>query len=70
MVRQRLEILHDSGEMELIACAGQPSQAHSLEAVMGLQVREAHLDALSLIAGFDEGFCSHEPTRHISGMLV
>jgi hypothetical protein len=47
MVRQRLEVLHDGGEMEFIARAGKPSQAHPLETVMGLQVREAYLNALS-----------------------
>ena len=70
MVRQRFEVLHDGGEMELVTCAGKTSQAHSLEAVMGLQVREAHLDALSLIARLYEGFGSHEPARHIPGVLV
>ena len=56
--------------MELIACAGKTSQAHPFEAVMGLQVREAHLDALSLIARLDEGFGSHEAARHIPGVFV
>ena len=65
MVRQRLEVLHDGGEMEFVASAGKTSQAHPLEAVMGLQVREAHLDALSFIARLAEGLGSHEPARHI-----
>ena len=70
MVRQRLEVLHDGGEMEFVACAGQTSQTHPLEAVMGLQVREAHLDALSFIARLVEGLGSHEPARHIPSVLV
>ena len=70
MVRQRFEVLHDGGEMELVACAGKPSQAHPLEAVMGLQVCEAHLDALSFIARLDEGPGSHEPARHIPSVFV
>jgi hypothetical protein len=70
VVRECFEVLHDGGEVELVACAGKPSQAHPLEAMMGLQVREAHLDALSLIAGFDEGFGSHESARHVPGVLV
>ena len=70
MVRERLEVLHDGGEMELVACAGKPSEAHPVEAVMGLQVREAHLDALSFIARLDEGLGAHEPARHIPGVFV
>ena len=54
MVCHRFEVLHDGGEMELIACTGEPSQSHSLEAVMGLQVRKAHLDLFALIARFLE----------------
>ena len=69
MVRQRLEVLHDGGEMELVACAGEASQPHPLEAVMGLQVRKAHLDALSLVARLDEGLGSHQPARHDRGHL-
>ena len=37
MVRQRLEVLHDGGEKELIARAGKTSQPHALEAVVNLQ---------------------------------
>ena len=70
MVRQCFEVLHDGGEMELVACAGKTSQAHPLEAMMGLQMREAHLDALSFIARFVEGLCSHEPARHVAGMFM
>jgi hypothetical protein len=60
----------DGGEMELVAGAGKPSQAQPLEAVMGHQVREAHLEALSFIARFDEGLGSHDPARHIPGVVV
>jgi len=34
VVCQRFEVLHDGGEMELVACTGDAAQAHSLEAVM------------------------------------
>ena len=34
MVCQSFEVLHDGGEMELVLGAGEPSQAHSLEAAM------------------------------------
>src|SRR5262245_40190340 len=44
---QRLEVLHDGGEMELVSGARQAAQPHALEAVMGLQVCEAHLDAFA-----------------------
>ena len=43
---QGLEVLHDGGEMELVASAGEASKPQPLEAVVGLQVCEAHLDAL------------------------
>jgi hypothetical protein len=36
------------GEVELVACAGEAAQAHAFEPVMGLQVRKAHLDLLTL----------------------
>jgi hypothetical protein len=48
--RQGLEVLHDGGEKELIACAGKASQPHALEAVMTLQVGKAHLTAFALVA--------------------
>ena len=44
---QCLEVLHDGSEVELVAGAGQAAKAHALEAVMGLQVRKAHLDPFS-----------------------
>ena len=70
MVCQRFEVLRDSREMELVTRTGKATQAHALEAMMGLQVREPHLDALSLITRLDEGFGSHEPACHIPGVLV
>ena len=47
---QHLEILHDGGEVELIASAGEAAQSKALERMVGLQVCEAHLDALALVA--------------------
>jgi hypothetical protein len=47
---ERLQILNDRGEVELVAGAGQASEPHALEAVMGLQVCKAHLDSFALIA--------------------
>ena len=47
---QRLQVLHNSREVELIARTGEPAQAHALEPMVGLQVRKAHLDLLALVA--------------------
>jgi hypothetical protein len=38
---ERLEVPDDGGKVELVASASETSQAHSLEAMMNLQVREA-----------------------------
>ena len=56
--------------MELIACAGEPPQAHTLEAVMGLQVRETHLNFFALIAGFGKLRRSHQGTSVVAGILI
>jgi hypothetical protein len=47
---QRLQVLHNGREVELVARTGEPPQAHALESMVGLQVREAHLDLLALVA--------------------
>jgi len=70
VVCQCFEILHDSREMELIACAGEPPQSHALEAVMGLQVRKAHLNLFAFIAGFGELRRSHQCTSMVAGIFV
>jgi hypothetical protein len=41
---ERLEVLGDSGKMELIACTCEASQAQAIEAVVGFQMSKAHLD--------------------------
>ena len=48
--RQGLEVLHDGGEVKLIACPGEAAQPHALEAMVGLEVRKSHLYLLALIA--------------------
>jgi hypothetical protein len=48
--RERFEVLHDCGEVELVASTREASQPHSLEAMMGLEVSKPHLDLLSLVA--------------------
>jgi hypothetical protein len=40
--------------VELVARAGEAAQTHAFEAMVGLQVRKAHLDPLPLIAGLLE----------------
>src|SRR5262245_25696019 len=67
---QCLEVLYDGGEVELVARAREAAQPQALEAVMRLQVREAHLDALALIARLEEGLGLHLATRHVAGILV
>lgn len=44
------KVLHGGGEMELVAGTGEAAKPHALEAVVGLQVPEAHLDPLALVA--------------------
>jgi hypothetical protein len=70
VVRERFKVLHNGGEVELVACAGEAAQTHSLEAVMGLQVRKAHLDLLALVAGFGELGRPHQRTGMIAGFLI
>jgi len=62
VVGQRFEVLHDGGEMELVARAGEAAQPHSLEAVMSLQVCKANLNLFALVARFLECRCSIERT--------
>ena len=50
VVRQCFEVLHDCGEVELVARPRQPSQSHALKAMMGLEVGKPHLDFLALVA--------------------
>ena len=70
MVRERFEILHDRRKVELIAGAGETSQSHALEAMMGLQVRKTHLDLLAVVSRFLECRCSFQRTHMIAGVFV
>jgi hypothetical protein len=36
MVGERLQVLHDGGEVELVARTSEASQPHTLEAMVGL----------------------------------
>jgi hypothetical protein len=46
------KVLHNGGEMKLVACAGKSPEPHSLETVVCLQVCEAHLNTLSFVSRF------------------
>ena len=70
MARQRFKILHDGGEVELIACAREAAQTHAFETVVGLQVRKAHFDLLALVAGFSELGRPHQRAGKIAGFLI
>jgi len=70
MVRERFEVLHGGREVELVARAGEAAQTHALEAMVGLQVRKAHLDPLPLIAGLLELRRAHERARMVTGLFV
>ena len=70
MLGERLQVLHDSSEVELIARAAEAPQAHAFEAVVGLEVREAHFDSLPLIAGSLVLRCFHESTRNVTRLFV
>ena len=56
--------------MELVAGARKPSKPQAFEAMMGFEVREAHLDLLSLIARLEEGLRLHLATRHIASIFM
>ena len=47
---QGLQILYGGGEMEFVARTGKPSKSHAFESVMGLEMGETHLDALTFVA--------------------
>jgi hypothetical protein len=53
--------------MEFVACPGKSPEPHPLEAMMGFQMSEAHLDTLSFVSRFGECFCLHLLARDITG---
>jgi hypothetical protein len=55
---------------ELIAGAGEATQPQALEAVMCLQVREAHLNPLPLVARPGEGLGLHLSPRDITSVFM
>ena len=67
---ERFEVLHDGGTMELVARAREPPEPHPLEAVVGFQVGEAHLDTFSFISRSGERLCLHLLPCDVAGVLV
>src|ERR1700722_3553322 len=67
---QRLEVLDDGGEVEFVACTRQAAEPHAFEAVVNLQMGEAHLDTFALVARFGECLCLHLPPRDIAGVFM
>src|SRR5262245_45961578 len=65
-----LEVLNNRCEMKFIAHTRQAPKPHALEAVMGLQVREAHLDLLAFVARLLELRRVDKCASHITGILV
>ncbi len=47
---ERLQVLGDGGEVELVACTGEASQPQAIEAVVGFQMGKAHLDFPAFVA--------------------
>src|SRR5215813_12412365 len=56
--------------MELVARTRKPPKPHALEAMVGLQMREPHLDALSFVSRSGECLCFHLSPSNIAGILV
>ena len=59
---------YDGGKMKLVAGAGETSEPHAFETVVGLEMSKAHLNALALVARFDKGFRPHDPSRNVTGI--
>src|SRR3954471_13510215 len=70
MVGEGFQVLHDGCEVELVACTGKAPQPHTLETVVRLYVRKAHLDLLALVTGSGELRRSHQGARRIACVLM
>src|SRR3979490_386443 len=68
--RKRFEVLHDCGEVELVAGAGEASQPPALQAMMGLEVCKPNLHLLALVARYVELRGAHQRAGEIAGVLV
>ena len=56
--------------MELVTGTREPSEAQAFKAMMGLEMGEAHLNLLSLIARFEERLRRHLATYQVAGVLI
>jgi hypothetical protein len=56
--------------MEFVTRTRKTPQAHTLEAVMNLEVSEAHLNALSFVTRLEKRLRTHQPARHVASALV
>src|SRR5262249_44982922 len=56
--------------MKLVARTGKSPEPHPLEAVVCLQVCEAHLNTLSLVSGFGKRLCLHLPSCDVACILM
>src|SRR5215470_1109195 len=56
--------------MKLVARTGKSPEPHPLETVVRLQVREAHLNTLSLVSGFGKRLCLHLPSCDVACILM
>src|ERR1700730_9866033 len=68
--RKCFEVLHNGGEMKLVARAGKSPEPQPLEAVVCLQVREAHFNTLPFVSRLGKRLCLHPPSCDIAGVLM
>jgi len=47
---------YDGGKVKLVAGAGETSEPHTFETVVGLEMSKAHLNALAFIPRFEKRF--------------
>ena len=70
MFREGLEVLRGGDEMAFVSCTRDAPQTHTLEAMVGLEVRKPHLNLLALIARFVELRGSHQRASVVAGILI
>jgi hypothetical protein len=64
------QVLDDGSEAELVACAGEAPQSHTLEAMMSLQVCEAHFYLLAFSLRLDERLCRGKCPGEVAGVFI
>ena len=68
--RQGLQVLYDGREKKFVAGPREPAEPDAFEAMVGLEVSKAHLDALAFIPRLTEALCPHESSQPYSGSIV